>query len=143
MKCTIILGEDREEEVLIYASKRSSLVDEIENLCLNDSIELIGYKDKSFIKLFPSDIYCFMVEENKIYAQTKDEKLQIKQRLYQLEEILDDSFIKINQSCIVNLKKVERFDASFLGAMMVTLKNGYRDYVSRRQLKEVKERVGV
>ncbi len=142
MKCTTILSEDR-EEVLIYASKRRSLIEEIEKLCLNDCVEIVGYKNKEIVKLFPSDIYCFIVEENKIFAKTNDETFQIKQRIYQLEEILDDSFIKINQSCIVNLKKVKSFNVSFMGAMMVTLKNGYQDYVSRRQVKIVKERFGI
>ena len=58
--------------------------------------------------------------------------------------MLDGSdFVKLNQSCIVNIKKIECFDASLGGALKVTLKNGYRDYVSRRQLKAVKERLGL
>ena len=78
-----------------------------------------------------------------IYALTKDEKYKLKQRLYVLEEMLNRDFIKINQSCIVNVKKIQRFDASFSGAMSVVLKNGYKDYISRRQLKNVKERIGI
>ena len=63
-------------------------------------------------------------------------------RLYQLEELLDASFVKINQSSIVNVKKIERFEASIGGALLVILQNGHRDYVSRRQVKAVKERIG-
>lgn len=143
MKCTITVDKSREEEVLIYAHEITPLVSEIEELVLTKSLELIGYKDKSIIKLLPIDIFCFMVENNKIYAHTSNEKIQIKQRLYELEAILDNDFVKINQSCIVNAKKIKRFDASFAGALMVTLKNGYKDYVSRRQLKAVKERIGI
>ena len=54
-----------------------------------------------------------------------------------------DNFIKINKSCIANLKKIKRFDASFGGAMQVTFKNGHTDFVSRRNLKNVKERMGI
>ena len=66
----------------------------------------------------------------------------IKERLYTVENTVGDSFIKINQSCIVNIDKIERFEASFSGALTVVLKNGYKDYISRRQLKIVKERIG-
>ena len=67
-----------------------------------------------------------------------------KKRLYKIEEMLeDDDFIKINQSCIVNIKMIESFDASIGGALMIKLKNGYRDYISRRQIKAVKERLGL
>lgn len=142
MKCTTIIDKNREEEVIIYAHERNDLVGEIEELCLPNSLNLVGYGDKSIIKLSLADIYCFTTEDNKIYARAKNEKIQIKQRLYELESVLDKSFVKINQSCIVNIKKIERFEASFGGALMVTLKNGYKDYVSRRQVKAVKERIG-
>jgi DNA-binding LytR/AlgR family response regulator len=94
------------------------------------------------MKLNPSQIYSITVEDKKIFAYLDKEKLQIKKRLYEIEEILGKGFVKINQSCLVNISKIERFDASFAGAMMVTLKNGYKDYVSRRQLRIVKERIG-
>lgn len=142
MKCTLIIDSTREEEVMIYAHQKTSLVDDIEALVNKNSLDLIGYKDKTIIKLSQHDIFAFTVENNKIYAITKDERFQIKQRLYEMENILDDTFVKINQSCIVNIKKIDRFDASFGGSLMVTLKNNYRDYISRRQMKTVKERIG-
>jgi DNA-binding LytR/AlgR family response regulator len=74
---------------------------------------------------------------------TENETFQLKERLYMLEEMLDDSFLKINQSCIANIHKIKKFDASFSGALFVTLQNGYKDYVSRRRLKAVKERIGL
>ncbi len=142
MKCTVKIDKSREEEILIYAHEKNSLIEEIEELVLTKSLELIGYKEKEIIKILPTDVYCFNVENNKIYAVLKNEKLQLKQRLYEIEELLDETFVKINQSCIVNTKKIERFDASFTGSLLVILKNGYKDYVSRRQLKIVKERIG-
>ena len=61
----------------------------------------------------------------------------------QLEEMLDDSFVKINQSCIANIKKIDRFKATVGGSLTVIFKNGHIDYVSRRNLKNVKERLGL
>lgn len=143
MKYTIIIDENREEEILIYAHEKTLLIEEIEKLILTESVELIGYKEKEIVKILLADVYCFNIENNKIYAILQNEKLQLKQRLYEVEKILDESFVKINQSCIVNIKKIERFDASFSGSLLVILKNGYKDYVSRRQLKIVKERIGL
>ena len=56
--------------------------------------------------------------------------------------MLGDDYLKINQSCIVNIKAIKQFDVSLGGSLMISLKNGYRDYVSRRQVKAVKERIG-
>ena len=71
------------------------------------------------------------------------EKFEIKTRLYVIEEKLPENFIKINQSCIANINQIERFDASISGTLKIRFKNGYTDYVSRRQLKNVKERIGI
>ena len=143
MKCTVKIDPNAEEEVVIHAHARSALVDEIEGLVRCHSIELIGYKEDKIAVLRPSEICCFCVEGGKIYAMTVCEKWQLKQRLYTVEAMLDAGFVKINQSCIVQLKHVVRFESSIAGALTVILKNGYRDYVSRRQLKIVKERMGL
>ncbi len=143
MKCRTVIDKDREEEVVIYVHEKNSLSYEIEELVLGKSLELFGYKDKNIVKLSPSDVFCFTVEDNKVYAVCEKEKYQIKQRLYLLEEILDRDFVKINQSCIANIRKISKFDTSITGTLMISFKNGHRDYVSRRQLKKVKERVGL
>ena len=143
MKFRTIIDKEHEEEVIIHAKERNKTIEEIEAFVANVDTELIGYtENKSIVKLRPADVHCFTVEDGRIYALTDKEKLQIRQRLYILEEMLDESFVKINQSCIGNVSKIERFDASLGGSLMVTFKNRHRDYVSRRQLKTVKERIG-
>ena len=143
MKCTVTIDKSREEEVLIFAHEKNKLVCEIENLVEANQVEIVGYFEKEIIILLPNEICCFIVENNKIYALTQDKKILLKQRLYELEEILDSGFIKVNQSCIANIKQIKRFDASISGSLVVIFKNGHRDYVSRRQLKHVKERMGI
>ena len=143
MKCTLIITDEHEEEVIIYARERTKLTNDIEVLVCGSVPELIGYKENEVVKLTSDLISCFTVEGNKVYALTDSEKLQIKLRLYQLEEMLPDTFVKINQSCIANIRKIERFDTSVSGTLLIKFKNGYKDYVSRRQMKAVKERFGL
>ena len=144
MKYTIIIDKNREEEVIIYAKEKSTLTDEIERLVSDNNIELIGYdKNSEGVKLTADEVYCFTVEDNKIFAITEKDKLRIKNRLYQLEEFLPEYFVKINQSCVANIRKIARFDTSVSGTLLIKFKNGYKDYVSRRQMKAVKERLGL
>ena len=144
MKCTIIIDKNREEEVIIYAKEKSTLTDEIERLVNDNNLELIGYdKSGEGVKLTTDEVYCFTAEDNKIFAITEKDKLRIKCRLYQLEEILPEYFVKINQSCVANIRKIARFDTSVSGTLLIKFKNGYKDYVSRRQMKAVKERFGL
>ena len=143
MKYTLNLNKEREEEIIIFAHEKSELIESIEKLVQNEEVSLIGYKNQQIFQLDKKDIYCFIVEENKLYAILEKERLLVKQRLYSIEQILDNSFVKINQSCIANIKKIDHFDASISGSLIVIFKNGYRDYVSRRQIKSVKERIGI
>ena len=142
MKIKIFVDKTKEEEILIYVHEKNNLVDEIERLVAESNFELTGYKDNEAHRLSLIDVNCFISENNKIFALT-DEKLQVILRLYQIEDMLDDNFIRINQSCIANIRKIEKTQADFSGALSVIFKNGYRDYISRRNLKKVKERLGV
>ena len=144
MKYTIIIDKNREEEVIVYAKEKSALTDEIERLVSNNTLDLIGYdKNGEGVKLTADEVYCFTVEDNKIFAITEKDRLRLKCRLYQLEEFLPENFVKINQSCVANIRKIARFDTSVSGTLMIKFKNGYKDYVSRRQMKAVKERLGL
>ena len=144
MKYTIIIDKNREEEVIVYAKEKSKLTDEIERLVNDNNLELIGYdKNGEGVKLTADEVYCFTVEDNKIFAIIENEKLRLKCRLYQLEEVLPEYFVKINQSCVANIRKIARFDTSVSGTLLIKFKNGYKDYVSRRQMKAVKERFGL
>lgn len=143
MKCRIIIDPHREEEVIVYAHEKTAFVQDIARLVADEDFSLIGYRDKEAVPLTPSEVVCFTVEDGKVYAVTDRERLWIKRRLYQLEAHLPEPFVKLNQSCIANVRRIARFDASLGGALTVIFRNGQRDYVSRRQLKHVKERLGL
>ena len=140
MDIKIIIGKTQKEEILIYAHERSDLIADIERLVAESKFELIGYKDNEAKKLNLLSVNCFVIENNKVYALAED-KLQIKARLYQVEAMLDENFVKINQSCIANIRQIEKVEGTFSGALSVIFKNGYKDYISRRNLKNVKERL--
>ena len=146
LKCEIISDGQHEEGVFIYAS-----ADDVDAQKIKAFVEslsegerkLMGYSECEARVLLQDEITCFIVEDTKVYALVELEKYQIKERLYKIEERLDNNFVKLNQSCVANIRKIKGFDASLGGALRVTFKNGYRDYVSRRQLKAVKERLGL
>ena len=119
------------------------MIFEIERMAQEKPLQLTGFLNEEIVRLEPQDIYCFTVEGGRLYAIGESEKYLIKARLYNIEEILDKSFIKINQSSIANVKKIQKFDASISGTLKVIFKNGHTDYVSRRNIKNVKERLGL
>ena len=136
MKLKIFVDKTKEEEIIIYVHEKHGLVEEIERLVSENKFELIGYKDNEAQNISLLEVNCFICENNKVFALT-EEKLAVRLRLYQIEDLLDDNFVRINQSCIANIRKIEKTQADFSGALTVVFKNGYRDYISRRNLKKV------
>lgn len=143
MKLKIFIDKDHEEEVIVYTRKRTELVSAIEKLINQSDMSLTGFSESEAVPLKAEEVFCFITENGKVYAITEKEKLLIRQRLYQLEENLSEDFLKINQSCLANIKKIARFDTSISGNLTVRFKNGYTDYVSRRNLRNIKERFGI
>ena len=140
MKCTTIADPSRDEEVIIYVKERSRISDAIEGFVRECGHEIVGYLDTETKKISASEIIYLTVENGKVYAVTEGGRLVIKERLYVLEDMLGAEFIKINQSCLARVAAIRSFDTSIGGAMRVLFSNGERDFVSRRQLKTVKER---
>lgn len=143
MKFELIIDPAAEEKVTVVARSKNDIAAKIEALVEETKLNMIGFSGKEGEKITPNDVCFFAAEGDKIFAFLGDKKLQIKSRLYLLEEQLPQNFVKINQSCIANIDMITRFDASISGTLMVYFKNGKSDYVSRRQLKHVKERMGI
>lgn len=143
MKFTVILNSEREDEVIVYAKEKNSLVKSIEELVNGADNYFTVQNERGIKRITEKEAYCFYIEDKKVYVLTEKEKLLLKMRLYSIEEKLSEDFIKINQSTVINIKKIQRFDVSVTGTLKVVLKNGYTDYVSRRRIKNVKERLGL
>ncbi len=143
MKCRVVIDPTCEEEVVIYTRAETETVSHIRRFVEEQSWDLVGYTDTEMVHLIPSQVYCFTVENNRVYAVTEHRTYRLKCRLYQLERQFGNVFIKINQSCLANVAHIQKFEASLGGTLTAVFPNGYTDYVSRRQLKSIKERLGI
>lgn len=143
MKYILTIDPEQEEKVIVIVHQRNELVDGIEKL-INETInEIIGFKENETVKMNIDDISCFFTDDNKIYAICNNERYYIKLRLYQIESLIDNNFVKINRGCIINKKEIKKFESSFGGSIKVVLKNGFSDYISRRELSNVKRSIGL
>lgn len=83
-------------------------------------------------------IYCFFSDEKYNYCLTKDGTYRIRSTLYELEQNLDNNnWIRISNSCIINLNHVRCFDMGTVGSIVVILENGVRKDVAKRKIKEI------
>ncbi len=143
MKFTLHIDPEREEEVVIYARENRPVFAEIQRLLEGAEMNLVGYEGEHIVVLRPKKITCFVSGDDRVFAICGEHKYVVKRRLYQLEEQLGKDYMKINQSCLANISQISRFSASIGGSLEVVFRDGYKDYVSRRELKKVKERMGI
>ncbi|MBQ7389694.1 MAG: LytTR family transcriptional regulator [Clostridia bacterium] len=146
MKYTLHIDPEREEEVIVHSHERNELTDAIERLVKAEKAHtppLVGYIGDDIITIDPDEVFCFFIEDKRLFASMRRGDVRIKKRLCEIEESLTDDFIKINQSALANLRLIDRFSVSFGASLVVHFKNGRREYVSRRQMKAVKERLGL
>ena len=146
MKFFLVLDKEKEPSVTVVCDKMTRFVEKIETLCreYDENEEIVyGYAEEEIFPLSLSDVDCFFTKESRVFAAVGEKEYATKLRIKQIEGLVDDRFIKINQGCIVNVGRVEKFAVSFGGALKIVLKNGRFDYVARREVKNIKRRFGL
>ena len=141
MKFRLIIDKEQDEEVVATVRCRSALIDEIEALISKHTDRLPGYREDDIKMLAVSEIECITVLDGKTYAiDSGNQQYRLKQRLYELENQLPSSFIRINKSALANESSLDRFAVTYAGSVDAVFKCGYREYVSRRCFAQIKRR---
>lgn len=143
MKCKTLIDPSREEEVLIYAHSRTARVEEIERFVGGVGVSLYGQDGSGLVRLEVGAVDRFVTEAGRVMAVVGGRRYRMRERLFELEAMLPDGFVRINQSSIARIGAMTRFDVTIGGSLRVSFRNGEWDYISRRQLKSVKERLGL
>ena len=135
MKFRWIIDKEKDEEIIVTVHNRTALIDEIEALIQRHAgtDRIPGYTEDDIKMLSVSEIECITVLEGKTYAiDSKNHRYRLKQRLYELEQQLPSSFIRINKSTLANEARLDRFTVTYAGSVDAVFKCGYTEYVSRR-----------
>lgn len=146
MKYRLIIDTEADEEIVATVREPSSLTRDIENLILRytGAEHIVGVRDEEIRRIPICDIECIVTEERRVVAiDTHAQRYVIKDRLYELEDVLPSYFIRINKSALANEHKILRFEAAFSGGVNAVFECGYREYVSRRCFSQIKRRYGV
>ena len=143
MKYKLIIDKNAEENITVIAHAPSSLTQQIEDLVYSYSGAdyLMGYRDDEMRKLAFSEIECITILNRKVIAiDTKGNHYSLKDSLRDLEDMLPSYYIRINKSTLANEHRILRFEAAFSAGVDAVFQCGYREYVSRRCLAEIRRR---
>lgn len=130
--------------VIVTAAVTQEIQVLMEKLSSDDAQVISGSRDDKLEVLEPESLIRIYANAGKVFAVTDKGEYILRLRLYELEEKLEaHRFVRISNSEIINLKKVEHFDLSFTGTIYVKLKDGTVTYVSRRYVSKIKKILGV
>ena len=130
-----------ESKIIIYTNQvTEEITNIIDGISSINQKSLKAYKDEKMYILNQKDIETIYSESGKIYVRYNNELYTLKNRLYELESLLDKKiFTRISNSEIVNFNKVENIDFKILGTLIINFKSGNKSYASRRYIPKIKE----
>ena len=144
MRIKLESAEVPETEVIIRGDVTSEeVVSLLQLLKKRNSGKLILYKEEEQYIMDADEIVYVEVSDNKVYAYTKQDTYEAKQKLYEIKELLGGrSFAQINKSVIVNINCVKSIQAEFSGNYRLKLKNRKESLtISRKYFKEFRDRI--
>ena len=95
-------------------------------------------------KQIDDEIMQLKSHDNRTYLYTKDDVMEVKQRLYELEIILSDKdFIRISKSQIVNINKIRSLKPELNRTILATMCNGEHLCISRKYVQAIRNMLSI
>lgn len=132
-----------EPKIVIYTASMSEDVQTVVRTLTDSPLQILfGKQGEKIQPLIQEDLIRVYATGGKVFGATDSGKYTLRQRLYELESRLPPSqFVRISNSEIINLRKVDHFDLIFAGTICVKLSDGSSTYVSRRYVSKLKKRL--
>lgn len=99
--------------------------------------------DDEIVPVKFENIYLIQVENEQTLIYDETQSYRYKGRLYQIKNILPHDFLMASRSAIINYRKIDHLEIMDGGNIDVIMKNQIRVQISRRKIKDLKERLGL
>lgn len=145
MKVSIDLSaEYKEPYAVIHTDKVTDEITRIVEMFSNNETPVTALQnEEEIVVLKPAEIYMVRIEGGDTVIYGEKQKYRSRKRLYELAESLGKQFMQISKTTLINLSYIDRIEPGFSGTMLMKLKNGNKDYVSRKYLPEFKRYLGL
>lgn len=124
MKVEIVIDEEYQETyVKIFTDKYNKEIENLEKSLVNiNNNVILGFKDDDAFVLDLKNIYRFFTEDKDVFIECRDNTYKSRLRMYEIEHRLNNSFVRISRSEIINISYIKKLDLSFKGTIAVELK---------------------
>lgn len=105
-----------------------------------EELYIVGYNEFGQKNVECRNYQYFIVEADEVYGVLHDAKLNIKMKLYEIEELVaQKDFIRVSKFCLVNIGKIDYIRSALNSKLDLLMKNGDHCEVNRSYLKDFKE----
>jgi DNA-binding LytR/AlgR family response regulator len=143
-----ISKEVKEPYVVIHTNEMTNEISELANSISEMSAgssggRIIGNVDDRMIVLEADTISVIRVDSEKVYVVSDGVSYRVNRRMYELLEILGKDFMQVSKSASINLKYLKSVEPYFNGVMVLNLKDGEKEYISRKYVPALKKYLGI
>ena len=137
-------AEYKEPYAVIHTDKVTDEITRIIDMFSNNETPVTALQnEEEIVVLQPKEIYMVRIEGGDTVIYGEKQKYRSRKRLYELSELLGKQFMQISKTTLINLSYIDSIEPGFSGTMLMKLKNGNKDYVSRKYLPEFKRYLGL
>ena len=133
----------KEPYAVIYTAQVTEEIQRTIDLLGTGDTPVTAYHEEKLIILQPEDIFMVRVEDGDTILYGAKQKFRSRKRLYELSIQLGKQLMQISKSRLVNLSYLDSVEPGLGGTMLLKLKNGCKDYVSRKYLPDFKRYLGL
>jgi len=146
MNIRIEISEDiTGDEIVIRCREVTNQIQKIQKLITEESAsapQLIFYKDNQEYYFPLKEILFFETSESVVYAHTRTDTYRIRLKLYELEDILPRTFVRISKSTIVNIDHIMMVNRNLTSSSLIQFYKSHKQvYASRRYYKILSQRL--
>ena len=135
--------EHTPSRAVIYTDRLTPEIQRALDILQSKNSPILVEQNERTLLLTPQDVYMVRVESGETKVYTRQNSYSSRKRLYELLDQLGEGFMQISKACAVNLSYIQSVEAGFGGGLLLKMKNGVSDYVSRKYLPDLKDYLGI
>lgn len=145
MKIRIEMDDCNEEEIVIRCQSLTPQIMKLQQLLadeVNRSGQFVLYKGDIEYYINLNQILFFETENSLVIAHTTKDSYETRKKLYELEDLLPGSFMRISKSAIVNTNKIYAINRNLTASSAIEFQGTHKQiYVSRAYYKLLREKM--
>lgn len=140
-----VVNDLPEDEIVIRCGRVDETIRQINQYIIEQTRsgpKITFYKGNQAFYFSLEDVLFFETEGEHIYAHTPNDAYRIKYRLYELEEILPQDFVRASKSSIVNIRRIYSITRNITASSLIQFAGSHKKvFVSRYYYSELRRRM--